>query len=250
MRLQNKIAVVTGASSGIGEGIAKMFAKEGATVICGSTNEEKGNKVVSEIIQAGGRAEFVKTDVSDFFQVENLVKTAVTKYGKLDIMVNNAGIASMGNVMDTSIEDWHKVLAVDLDGVFFGIKCAAIAMKEKGISGSIISTASIAGLVGFAGAAAYCASKGGVIQLTREAALDLAPLKIRVNAICPGIITSEMTKSYLENEEAKKSFLAQTPLGFVGEPEDIASMAVYLASDESRFVTGQMMTVDGGWVAK
>lgn len=241
---------MTGASSGIGEGIAKMFAHEGATVICGSTNQEKGNKVVSEIVAAGGKAEFVKTDVSDFFQVENLVKTAVTKYGALHIMVNNAGIALMGSVIDTTPEDWHKLLSVNLDGVFYGIKCAAIAMKEKGIAGSIISTSSIAGLVGFAGAAAYCSSKGGVDQLTREAALDLAPFKIRVNAICPGIIVSEMTKSYLENEEAKKGFLAQTPLGFVGEPDDIASAAVYLGSDESRFVTGQMLTVDGGWVAK
>lgn len=250
MRLQNKVAVITGASSGIGEGIAKMFAKEGALIICGSTNEEKGNKVVEEIKASGGQAEFVKTDVSDFMQVESLVKAAVTKFGHLDVMVNNAGIASMGSVLDTTPEDWHKVLSVDLDGVFFGIKAAATLMKEKGIQGSIINTASIAGLVGFQGAAAYCASKGGVVQLTREASLDLAPFKIRVNSICPGIITSEMTKSYLENEEAKKSFLASTPLGIIGEPDDIASCAVYLASDESRFVTGQMFTVDGGWVAK
>jgi meso-butanediol dehydrogenase / (S,S)-butanediol dehydrogenase / diacetyl reductase len=250
MRLQNKIAIVTGASSGIGEGIAKMFAIEGAVVVCGSTNEEKGSRVAEEIKTAGGQAEFVKTDVSDFFQVENLVKAAFTKFGKLDVMVNNAGIASMGSVLDTTPEAWHKVLAVDLDGVFYGIKAAGLLMKEQSTQGSIINIASIAGLVGFQGAAAYCASKGGVVQLTREAALDLALLKIRVNSICPGIITSEMTKSYLENEEAKKSFLAQTPLNFVGEPSDIASMAVYLASDESRFVTGQMMTVDGGWVAK
>ncbi len=246
MRLQNKVAIITGASSGIGEGIAKMFAKEGAIVICGSTNEEKGGRVVQEIIAAQGQAEFVKTDVSDFFQVENLVKAALSKFGKLDVMVNNAGVALMGSVLDTSPDDWHKVLSVDLDGVFYGIKTAGLAMKEKGVAGSIISTASIAGLVGFAGAAAYCAAKGAVVQLTREAALDLAPLKIRVNAIAPGIITSEMTRSYLENEEAKKNFLASTPLNFVGEPNDIA----FLAADESRFVTGQTFTVDGGWVAK
>jgi NAD(P)-dependent dehydrogenase (short-subunit alcohol dehydrogenase family) len=250
MRLQNKICVVTGASSGIGEGIAKMFAAEGAIVVCGSTNEEKGGRVVTEIKNKGGQAEFVKTDVSDYFQVENLIKAAYTKFGKVDVMVNNAGIASMGSVLDTTPDAWHKVLSVDLDGVFYGIKAAGLLMKEQGIQGSIINIASIAGLVGFAGASAYCASKGGVVQLTREAALDLASLKIRVNAICPGIIVSEMTKGYLENEEAKKGFLAQTPLNFVGEPQDIASMAVYLASDESRFVTGQMMTVDGGWVAR
>lgn len=250
MRLQNKISVITGASSGIGEGIAKMFAREGAIVVCGSTNEEKGRLVVEEIKNQGGQADFVKTDVSDFLQVENLVKTAYSKYGNLHIMVNNAGIASMGNILDTTPELWRKVLSVDLDGVFYGIKTAAMLMKEKGTAGSIINTASIAGLVGFAGASAYCASKGGVVQLTREAALDLAPLKIRVNSICPGIIVSEMTKDFLANEEWKKNFLANTPLNMIGEPEDIASCAVYLASDESRFVTGQMFTVDGGWVAK
>ncbi len=250
MRLQNKIAVITGASSGIGEGIAKMFAREGAIVVCGSTNDEKGRLVVEEIKNQGGQADFVKTDVSDFLQVENLVKTSYSKYGNLHIMVNNAGIASMGSVLDTTPELWRKVLSVDLDGVFYGIKTAAMLMKEKGTAGSIINTASIAGLVGFAGASAYCASKGGVVQLTREAALDLAPLKIRVNSICPGIIVSEMTKDFLANEEWKKNFLANTPLNMIGEPEDIASCAVYLASDESRFVTGQMFTVDGGWVAK
>lgn len=250
MRLQNKICVVTGASSGIGAAIAKMFAKEGAVVICGSTNAEKGNLVVEEIKNNGGQASFVKTDVADFFQVENLVKAAVTQFGKLDVMVNNAGIASMGSVLETTPEDWHRVLSVDLDGVFYGMKIAGGVMKEKGIAGSIISTASIAGLVGFQGAAAYCASKGGVVQLTREASLDLAPFKIRVNAIAPGIISSEMTKSYLENEEGKKMFLANTPLGFIGEPDDIAYMATYLAADESRFVTGQTFAVDGGWTAK
>lgn len=241
---------MTGASSGIGEAIAKLFAKEGAVVVCGSTNEEKGQGVIEEIKNSGGRAEFVKTDVSDFFQVENLVKSAITKYGRLDVMVNNAGILRQGSVIDCSLEDWNRIMAVNLNGVFYGVKCAASAMKESNTAGSIINVASIAGRRGFPGLAAYCASKGGIIQLTRASALDLAPLKIRVNAIAPGLIRSEMTRNMVEDKNQLNAFLAGIPLNSVGEPEDIANIAVYLASDESRYATGQIFTVDGGWTAK
>lgn len=249
-RLQNKVAVITGASSGIGEAIAKIFAREGAVVVCGSTNEEKGNRVIAEIKSSGGQAEFVKTDVSDFFQVENLVKTAVTKYDKLDIMVNNAGIARLGGVIECSLDDWKAVLAVNLSGVFYGVKCAAVAMKEKNVQGSIINIGSILSTVGFPGAIAYCAAKGGVVQLTRAASLDLALSKIRVNAIGPGFIKTEMTKDVLANEQFAQMIKMNTPLGAVGDPEDIGNAALYLASDEAKYVTGEYLAVDGGWLAR
>lgn len=250
MRLQNKIAVITGASSGIGEAVAKMFAREGATVVCGSTNEEKGMKVIEEIKNTGGQAEFVKTDVSDPMQVENLIKTAFTKFGGLNIMVNNAGISRLGGVIECTLPDWQKVIDVNLSGVFYGIKFAANVMKENKTEGSIISIGSILSSVGFPGAIAYCSAKGGVLNLTHAASLDLAPFKIRVNAIGPGFIKTEMTKDVLANEEFNQMIKANTPLGFVGEPEDIGNAAVYLASDESRYVTGEYLAVDGGWLAR
>jgi NAD(P)-dependent dehydrogenase (short-subunit alcohol dehydrogenase family) len=249
-RLQNKIAVVTGASSGIGEAIAKIFAKEGAVVVCGSTNEEKGGRVVEEIKVGGGKAEFVKTDVSDPLQVENLVKSAFSNHGGLHIMVNNAGILRNGSVIDCSLEDWNKVMSVNLNGVFYGVKYAATLMKEKQIAGSIINISSIAGKMGYQNLAAYCASKGATIQLTRASALDLAPFKIRVNAICPGLIKSEMTRGMLEDPKQAEAFVQAIPLKFAGEGEDIAWMAVYLASDESRYATAQTFVVDGGWLAR
>jgi NAD(P)-dependent dehydrogenase (short-subunit alcohol dehydrogenase family) len=250
MRLQNKIAVVTGASSGIGEAIAKMFAKEGASVICGSTNEEKGQKVISEIVAAGGKAEYVKTDVSDPSNMENLIKTAVTRFGGLHVMVNNAGISRPGGIIECSLPDWQKVIDVNLSGVFYGIKFAAQVMKENQTKGSIISIGSILSSVGFPGAIAYAAAKGGVLNLTHAAALDLAPFNIRVNAIGPGFIKTEMTKDILNNPEFNKMIVGNTPLGKVGEPEDIAMAAIYLASDEASYVTGEYLAVDGGWLAR
>lgn len=242
MRLENKIAIVTGAASGIGKAIADLFVREGATVIYSD---------VSECTVADSKQTMsVLCDVSDSKQVEALVQTAVHTYGRLDIMVNNAGVASQGGILDTTDVIWAKTLAIDLNGVFFGMRAAGNAMKTAGVRGSIISTASIAGLVGFQGSAAYCASKGAVIQLTRAAALDLAKLGIRVNAIAPGIIETNMTKPYLDQPKYKALFEQGTPEGRLGQPDDIAFVALYLASDESKFVTGQTITVDGGWTAQ
>src|SRR3990172_12338567 len=174
-----------------------------------------------------------------------MVKAAVEKFGGLDILVNNAGVALMADLENTTDEIWQKTIDVDLKGVFLGTKAAVPEMEKRG-KGKIINTASIAGLVGFAGITAYCAAKGGVVNMTKEMALDLAAKKINVNAIAPGVIKTNMTADILKDEKMAQGMLAQTPIGRFGEPEDIAYGALYLASDESDFVTGHTLVIDGG----
>lgn len=249
MRLENKVAIVTGAGSGIGAASAKLFAKEGAKVVVADWSEEGGQKTVEEIKAAGGEVIFIKTDVSKAVDIDAMVSKCVETYGKLDILFNNAGVVSMGKIEATTEEDWQKVIDVDLKGVFLGCKRAIPEIEKQG-RGKIISTASIAGLVGFDGVAAYCAAKGGVVNITRELALECAPKKINVNAIAPGIIETAMTKDILADPKQKEGMQAGTPYPRLGKPEDIAYAALYLASDESDFVTGQTLVVDGGWTAR
>ncbi len=248
-RLKDKVAIVTGAGSGIGRAMAKLFAEEGAKVVAADYNEETANETAQMITTAGGQAVSSKTDVSKDDQVEAMVKLAVTSFGGLDIIANNAGVAPMGDIASTTDEIWQKTIDIDLKGVFLGIRYAVPEMEKRG-KGKIINTASIAGLVGFQGVSAYCAAKGGVVNLTKEAALDLASKKINVNAIAPGVIKTAMTADILKDPKMTEGMLAQTPMGRLGEPEDIAWAAVYLASDESDFVTGHILVVDGGWIAK
>lgn len=242
MRLQNKVAIVTGASSGIGKAIAEMFVKEGAQVVFSDINPYKGKLPTGAIFQ--------KADISKDRDVKKLVALAVKKFGGLDIMVNNAGIGLTAEISDMPDKVWNKVIAVNLNGVFFGIRAVSAYMKSKKIKGSIINIASILGQVGFRGAGAYCASKGGVNQLTRASALDLASSGIRVNSIAPGFIETKMTKGIKSDQQANTAVINATPLGHMGDPDDIAYAAVYLASDESKFVTGSILYVDGGWVAQ
>jgi len=249
MRLKDKVAIITGAGSGIGKASAILFAKEGAKVVVADWSEEGGQKTVEEIKAVGGEAVFIKTDVSKAADIDNMVSTCVSTFGKVDILYNNAGVASMGTIDKFTEEEWDKVLAVDLKGVFLGCKRAIPEMEKQG-RGKIISTASIAGLVGFAGANGYCAAKGGVVNLTRELALECAPKKINVNAIAPGIIETNMTKDILADPKQKEGMQAGTPYPRLGKPEDIANAALYLASDESDFVTGHTLVVDGGWIAR
>ena len=249
MRLENKVAIITGAGSGIGRATAILFAKEGAKVVVADLNEEGGNQTIEEIKKNGGEAVFVKTDVSKSADIDNMIKTAIENYQKVDILFNNAGIAPMGKIEEFSESDWDKVIDVDLKGVFLGSKRVIPEMEKNG-KGKIISTASIAGLVGFEGVSGYCAAKGGIVNLTRELALECASKKINVNAIAPGIIDTAMTKDILSDSEQKKGMQAQTPYPRLGAPDDIAYAALYLASNESDFVTGHTLVVDGGWVAK
>lgn len=245
MLLENKVAIVTGAASGIGLAIAEKFLAEGAKVVLSDVSDAK-----SVTDKYGDKAMFYKCDVSQSDQVDALVKNAVEKFGTLDIMVNNAGIATSGSASDTTDEIWHKTIEVNLSGVFYGTRAASQAMLASKTKGVIINIASIAGVVGFQGSLAYCASKGGIIQLTHAAALDLAKAGIRVNAIAPGIITTNMTKAYLVDPGFQKMVEAMTPLGYPGKPEDIAGAALYLASDIGAYVTGVVLNVDGGWLAQ
>ncbi len=243
MRLQNKTAIVTGASSGLGYSIAQNFSREGANVVYSDINE-------IENFDPKENETFIKCDVSNKEEVENLVSETVSKFGELNIMVNNAGIGSLGSIIDTDDETWSKVLNINLSGVFYGTRAAARHMKENNIQGSIINMSSILGKVGLPGALAYCVSKGGVVQLTKTSALDLSKEKIRVNAIAPGFIETKMTEFAKNDENFYNLILSNTPMGHMGEPEDIAKIAVYLASDESKFTTGEVVYVDGGWTAR
>jgi len=249
MRLQNKIAIITGAGSGIGRGIALSFVKEGARVVVVDWSEEGGKETVRQIEKVNGEAIFIKTDVSKASDVDQLVEACLDKFDRVDILVNNAGILKSSVFHETSEEDWDTILNVNLKSVFLVSKRVIPEMLKQG-KGKIINIASIAGLVGFDKIGSYCASKGGMIALTREMALEYAPQKINVNCIAPGVIKTEMTNNMLTDPATKQFLEGSTPYSRLGEPEDIAYAAVYLTSNESDFVNGEVLAVDGGWVAR
>lgn len=242
--LQNKVALVTGASRGIGREIAMTFAKEGATVIVNyQGSEEKAKAVVEEIQNNGGTAECICCNVADFERCESLIKDIVQKYGHLDILVNNAGIIRDGLLMKMSEEDFDKVLSVNLKGAFNTIRHASrYFLKQR--SGKIINISSVSGVLGNAGQTNYSASKAGIIGLTKSVAKELGSRGINVNAIAPGFIETDMTDAM--NEKAKEAVQQQITLGRCGVPADIAKAALFLASDMSDYMTGQILSVDGG----
>lgn len=251
MKLLHKVAIITGSRRGIGRGIAEEMAKEGCKIVISDVDLNESIKTAREIaehyhVETLG----IKCDVSNKNDVEKLVLATVKHFGQIDIMVNNAGVFVQKALMDMTEKDWDFVLDINLKGCFLCTQAAVREMIKSNVHGKVISIASIAGAVGFTNSSAYCASKGGIINLTRELALELAPYGINVNAIGPGVIETKMTEGMLANAEAKKSLLAQTPIGRVGQPEDIGKAAVYLASEESSFVTGQTLFVDGGWLVK
>src|ERR1700675_3791230 len=247
-RFDGKVAIITGSASGMGRAAAARLAGEGGAVVVADLNVEGGEASVRECKENGGRAIFQKTDVSAEAEIKALVARAVKEFGRLDIMWNNAGIGgAVGPLEQITVEDWDRSQAVLLRGVFLGIKHSVPEMRKVG-GGSIISTASAGGIWGFSGPHAYCAAKAGVVNLTRSAALEFAKDKIRVNCICPGgINTPILHRNQPGVKEAMEQWMAKAqPIPRAGHPEDIAGMALYLASDDSEFVTGQAMIVDGG----
>lgn len=246
--LKEKVAVVTGAGGGIGRAIAQIFAQEGAEVVVSDYKSEGGEETVRLIKESGWKAIFIQADVSQEEEVKNLVEKTISQFGRLDILVNNAGVYLPNDAISGTNEEWQKTLNIDLGGVWLCSKYALPKMISQG-KGKIINIASIAGLVGFQNSAAYCAAKGGVVNLTREMALDYGKNKINVNAIAPGVIKTAMTKDILADEKMTKQLLTGIPIGRFGEPEDVAYLALYLASDASDFVSGQVFAIDGGWTA-
>ena len=247
-RLDGKVAVITGAASGIGRGTAIRFAGEGAAVVIADLNVEGGEAAVRDCKENGGRAVFQKTDVSAEAEVKAVVARAVNEFGRLDIMYNNAGLGgAVGPIDETTVENWDKSIAVLLRSVFLGMKFAIPEMRKVG-GGSIISTASVAGLRGGAGPHAYSAAKAAVINLTRSVALEVGKDRIRVNCICPGGINTPLLNTRLPGgEPVVEQLLALVqPIPRAGHPHDIAAMALFLASDDSEWVTGAAMVVDGG----
>jgi NAD(P)-dependent dehydrogenase (short-subunit alcohol dehydrogenase family) len=250
-RVEGKVALVTGGASGIGRATALTFAREGAKLVVADMNDEGGQQTVHMITENGGEAIFVKTDVSKTVAVQALISKVVETYGRLDCAHNNAGISSGVRALtaDYPEERWQQVLAVNLTGVWLCMKYEIVQMLHHG-GGAIVNTASIAGLVGGAGGAAYTASKHGVVGLTKTAALEYAQQGIRVNCICPGYIQTPMTASNLSDPERQAQIIAREPIGRVGTPEEVAETVVWLCSDAASFVTGHAMTVDGGYVAQ
>jgi NAD(P)-dependent dehydrogenase (short-subunit alcohol dehydrogenase family) len=244
-RFTGKVAIVTGAGSGIGAAAALQMAAEGAAVVVSDIVAANAESVAKQIVALKGRAIAVTTDVTDEKQVAALIDRAVSEYGGLDVMVNNAGIGGIQGDIDTAeLAQWNQILGVNLTGVFLGLKHAVRAMKAGKRKGSIVNIASILGLVGFSNAAAYTASKHGVMGLTKAAALELGKVGIRVNAVAPAFIKTPMIAGM---EEA---VLPLHPIGRLGTPEEVAALICFLAADESSFLTGASYLVDGGYVAQ
>jgi NAD(P)-dependent dehydrogenase (short-subunit alcohol dehydrogenase family) len=252
MQLSGKVALITGGASGIGRATALLFAGEGAAVVIADVNAQAGEAVANEITQSRGRAVFEPADVTRATDCRRLVERALREFGRIDILFNNAGIIRRATILDLSEEDWDCVMAVNVKSIYLLSREVIPQMHKQG-SGSIINTASGWGLAGGAKAAAYCASKGAVVLLTKAMAIDHGPQKIRVNSICPGDTDTGMLRSEAQQlGEANDRFLAEAakrPLGRVGSPNEIAQAVLYLASDASSFVTGTALVVDGGGLA-
>ena len=252
-RLFEKVAIITGAARGIGKMAAILFAEEGAKVVIADIDEAGGEQTVREIQAAGGQAFFQHTDVTDAVQVERLVQTTVERYGHLDVLYNNAALNHFAQVVDTEESDWNRVMKVNVKSVFLTCKYSIPVMRAGG-GGSIINTGSAAALVGLRNLAVYTASKGAVLQLTRNIALDYAKDGIRVNALCPGVTATEMTEKVIEADPdpaaARARFDRVIPRGTMASPIEIARVALFLASDEASYITGAAIPADGGYTAE
>ncbi|HEV2579860.1 MAG TPA: glucose 1-dehydrogenase, partial [Ktedonobacteraceae bacterium] len=253
-RLEKKIAFVTGAGSGIGESIARLFAQQGAHVVLADISMDAAERVAAEIRSAGGNTRAQQLDVADEARVRAAIERVAATEGRLDILVNNAGISHVGNILETSMEDWERVMRVNAGGVFL---CAREGVRQmlaqSPVGGSIINMSSVVAMIGVDRRLPYSASKGAVLALTRSIAIDFVAQGIRCNAICPGTVHTPFVEGYLarnfpgREDEVRQQLHARQPLGRMGRPDEIASAALYLASDEAAFVTGSALVIDGGW---
>lgn len=256
-RLDSKIALVTGAGSGIGREIALLYARQGAQVAVADIQEDAAAAVVAEISERNGLARSLPLNVADEGQVRTAMQEVVEQYGRLDILVNNAGVSHVGNVLETSAEDWDRVMAVNARGVFLCSKYAVAQMLRQNPAGGIlVNIASVAGMIAVDRRFPYGASKGAVISMTRSIAIDFANQGIRANAICPGTVHTPFVEGFLERnfaenkDEVRQQLHARQPIGRMGRPEEIAAAALYLASDEAALITGSTLVIDGGWTAR
>lgn len=248
-RMQGKVALITGAAQGMGRSHALLLATEGAKVIVTDVNATAGEGVAAEINAAGGSARFISHDVTKADDWQHAVDQAVSEFGKLDVLVNNAGILILKPLDETSEAEWDLTQNINAKGTFLGCKIAAPALKAAG-GGSIVNVSSIYGLVGAPSAAAYQASKGAVRLLSKAGAVDLAKHGIRVNSVHPGVIDTDMTKDLMATPEGKAALLGTTIMGRPGQPGEVSNAVLFLASDESSFITGAELVVDGGYTAQ
>ena len=251
-RLAGKVAVITGAAAGIGHASALLFAREGAAVVVADLDPEAGEEAAARINGEGGEALFVPVDVADSGQVERMVRSAVETFGRVDVLFNNAGVNFPATVVDVGEEAWQRSLDVNLKGVMLGCRHAIPEMLKTG-GGSIVNTASMLGLVASPRQAPYSAAKGAVVMLTRQMAIDYAQRNIRVNCLCPSEVNTEMNRRFIEQspdpEAELRRVLARIPMDRMAEPEEIAAAALFLASDDSSYITGVALPVDGGLTA-
>jgi len=253
MKLKDRVTIVTGAGKGIGKGIATVFSRQGAKVVVVDWDEEAGKKTSEEIRRSGGDAFFVKCDASNEEQVKAMILAAIAKYGRINVLVNNAGIGVYKTVLDTTSEEWDRCLAVNLKGVFLCSKYAIPHIKAAG-GGAIVNIASVHAYQNVGGTAPYAASKAGVVALTRVMAIDYGRDKIRVNAICPGWIYTPLIQSIFDEapdpEKARREVEHRQILGRLGTPEEVGEAAAFLASDEASYITGASLMVDNGMTAQ
>ena len=249
MRLQDRVAVITGAGSGIGRAMSLLFAREGARVLAADLDGAAAEETAAQV---GARCVAMRVDASQPDEVRAMIERAVAEMGRIDVLCNNAGIGSTTDVVDCEPDDWDRVMMVNVRSVFLGCKYAIPHMVRQG-RGAIVNTASVAGMVGVPKRASYCASKGAVIALTRQVAMDFVKQGVRVNCVCPGTVDSPWVERLLagvdDKAAARAALEARQPMGRLGTPEEVAAAALYLASDDAAFVTGTSLVLDGGWTA-
>jgi 2-keto-3-deoxy-L-fuconate dehydrogenase len=252
MKLEQRVAVITGAGSGIGRAMSLLFSREGARILAADLNGGAAEETAAIVTGAGGTCHPFAVDASQPEQVRAMIEQALATYGRVDILCNNAGIGSTTDVVECEPDEWDRVMTVNVKSAYLGCKYAIPHMLEQG-GGVIINTASVAGMVGIVKRASYCASKGAVIALTRQVAVEYVTRGIRVNCLCPGTVDSPWVERLLQQADdrvaARQALEARQPMGRLGTPEEVAAAALYLASDDAAFITGTGLVIDGGWTA-